>query len=155
MSRSISYLLRLTVIISPLLGSGILFTHDKISFPICHSEPFPCPADGRRIRCRLDCLLFYTTFFTIPVQLSQIPPFLGGIFVFEINWTYYTKQLCYNHTIEKLFHGVQGGVLFFDEAGSLVQIYEHDSFTKEAVDALVRHMENQPEKSTNSYSWTN
>ena len=47
--------------------------------------------------------------------------------------------------IEKLFREVQGGILFFDEAGSLTQIHEDDSFTKEAVDSFVRHVENHPE----------
>lgn len=46
--------------------------------------------------------------------------------------------------VEKLFDEVRGGVLFIDEAGALVSD-ERDIFAKEAVDALVRHMENSPE----------
>lgn len=46
--------------------------------------------------------------------------------------------------VEKLFREVSGGVLFIDEAGALVSD-GHDSFAKEAVDALVRHMENNPD----------
>lgn len=43
--------------------------------------------------------------------------------------------------IAKLFDEVRGGVLFIDEAGSLVTD-DRDSYTKEAISALVRHMEN-------------
>lgn len=46
--------------------------------------------------------------------------------------------------IDKLFQEVSGGVLFIDEAGSLVTD-DRDSYTKEAISALVRHMENEPD----------
>ena len=46
--------------------------------------------------------------------------------------------------VEKLFSEVRGGVLFIDEAGALLSD-ERDTFAKESIDALVRHMELQPE----------
>lgn len=46
--------------------------------------------------------------------------------------------------VEKLFNEVRGGVLFIDEAGALVSD-GRDTFGKEAIDALVRHMEISPE----------
>ena len=46
--------------------------------------------------------------------------------------------------VEQLFHEVRGGVLFIDEAGALLSD-GRDSFAKESIDALVRHMELQPE----------
>ena len=46
--------------------------------------------------------------------------------------------------IAKLFEEAAGGVLFIDEAGSLLG-GEHDTYANEAVNALVRHMELHPE----------
>lgn len=49
--------------------------------------------------------------------------------------------------IEKVFAKARGGVLFIDEAGALLTAGEDgkDIFAEEAVNALVRHMELQPE----------
>ena len=46
--------------------------------------------------------------------------------------------------IAELFERARGGVLFIDEAGALLG-GEHDIYAAEAVNALVRHMELQPE----------
>ena len=46
--------------------------------------------------------------------------------------------------VAELFEQARGGVLFIDEAGALLD-GEHDSYATEAVNALVRHMELQPE----------
>ena len=46
--------------------------------------------------------------------------------------------------IAELFEQARGGVLFIDEAGALLGV-EHDIYAAEAVNALVRHMELQPE----------
>lgn len=46
--------------------------------------------------------------------------------------------------IARLFEKVRGGVLFIDEAGALIPD-GRDSYAEEAVNALVRHMELQPE----------
>ena len=47
--------------------------------------------------------------------------------------------------VAKLFERAAGGVLFIDEAGSLLDASGQDSYAKEAVAALVRHMELHPE----------
>lgn len=47
--------------------------------------------------------------------------------------------------IAKLFDSARGGVLFIDEAGALIPSDSGDTFTTEAVSALVRHIENEPE----------
>ncbi len=47
--------------------------------------------------------------------------------------------------IAKAFENARGGVLFIDEAGALVPTDDHDTFTLEAMSALVRHIENEPE----------
>lgn len=46
--------------------------------------------------------------------------------------------------ISKLFEKAKGGVIFIDEAGSLVQ-NEQDIYTKEAITTLIRFMENNPD----------
>lgn len=46
--------------------------------------------------------------------------------------------------VEKLFDEVRGGVLFIDEAGALLSD-DRDTFAKECIDAIVRHMELHPE----------
>lgn len=46
--------------------------------------------------------------------------------------------------VEKLFSEVRGGVLFIDEAGALLSD-GRDTFAKECIDAIVRHMELHPE----------
>lgn len=46
--------------------------------------------------------------------------------------------------IAALFEQARGGVIFIDEAGALLGA-EHDIYANEAVNALVRHMELQPE----------
>lgn len=47
--------------------------------------------------------------------------------------------------IARLFRQVQGGVLFIDEAGALLNHDGQDTYATEAVNALVRHMELHPE----------
>lgn len=47
--------------------------------------------------------------------------------------------------IAELFKKARGGVLFIDEAGALLNHSEQDSYAVEAVNALVRHMELEPE----------
>ena len=47
--------------------------------------------------------------------------------------------------IAELFRQARGGVLFIDEAGALLDPDGHDSYAAEAVNALVRHMELEPE----------
>jgi len=47
--------------------------------------------------------------------------------------------------IAELFRQAKGGVLFIDEAGALLDNDGHDSYATEAVNALVRHMELEPE----------
>lgn len=47
--------------------------------------------------------------------------------------------------IAELFRQAKGGVLFIDEAGALLDSDGHDSYAAEAVNALVRHMELEPE----------
>lgn len=47
--------------------------------------------------------------------------------------------------IAELFRKARGGVLFIDEAGALLDRDGHDSYATEAVNALVRHMELEPE----------
>lgn len=47
--------------------------------------------------------------------------------------------------IADLFHRAKGGVLFIDEAGALLNPDGRDSYAAEAVNALVRHMELEPE----------
>lgn len=47
--------------------------------------------------------------------------------------------------IAELFRQAKGGVLFIDEAGALLDPDGHDSYAAEAVNALVRHMELEPE----------
>ena len=47
--------------------------------------------------------------------------------------------------IAELFRKAKGGVLFIDEAGALLDSDGHDSYAAEAVNALVRHMELEPE----------
>lgn len=47
--------------------------------------------------------------------------------------------------IAELFRQAKGGVLFIDEAGALLDSDGHDSYATEAVNALVRHMELEPE----------
>ena len=47
--------------------------------------------------------------------------------------------------IAELFRQAKGGVLFIDEAGALLDGDGHDSYAVEAVNALVRHMELEPE----------
>lgn len=47
--------------------------------------------------------------------------------------------------IADLFKQAKGGVLFIDEAGALLDNDGHDSYSTEAVNALVRHMELEPE----------
>ena len=47
--------------------------------------------------------------------------------------------------IAKLFQKARGGVLFIDEAGALLTTDGRDSYATEAVNALVRHMELEPE----------
>ena len=47
--------------------------------------------------------------------------------------------------IADLFEQAKGGVLFIDEAGALLSEDGHDSYANEAVNALVRHMEMEPE----------
>jgi len=47
--------------------------------------------------------------------------------------------------IAELFRQAKGGVLFIDEAGALLDPDGHDSYATEAVNALVRHMELEPE----------
>lgn len=48
--------------------------------------------------------------------------------------------------VAKLFHEARGGVLFIDEAGSLLSgTRDQDIYAVEAVNALVRHMELSPE----------
>lgn len=47
--------------------------------------------------------------------------------------------------IAELFRQAKGGVLFIDEAGALLDTDGHDSYATEAVNALVRHMELEPE----------
>jgi AAA+ superfamily predicted ATPase/AcrR family transcriptional regulator len=46
--------------------------------------------------------------------------------------------------IAKLFQKAKGGVIFIDEVGSLVQ-NDMDSYTKEAITALLQYMENNPD----------
>lgn len=46
--------------------------------------------------------------------------------------------------IAKLFDRAKGGVIFIDEAGSLVQ-NNQDIYTKEAITTLIRYMENNPD----------
>ena len=47
--------------------------------------------------------------------------------------------------IARLFESARGGVLFIDEAGALIPADGRDSFAFEAISALVRHIENEPE----------
>lgn len=47
--------------------------------------------------------------------------------------------------IADLFRRARGGVLFIDEAGALLNPDGHDTYATEAVNALVRHMELEPE----------
>ena len=47
--------------------------------------------------------------------------------------------------VAQLFEQAQGGVLFIDEAGALLNHQGNDSYAVEAVNALVRHMELHPE----------
>ena len=47
--------------------------------------------------------------------------------------------------IAELFRQAKGGVLFIDEAGALLDSDGHDAYATEAVNALVRHMELEPE----------
>lgn len=47
--------------------------------------------------------------------------------------------------IAELFRQAKGGVLFIDEAGALLDGNGHDVYATEAVNALVRHMELEPE----------
>ena len=47
--------------------------------------------------------------------------------------------------IAELFRQAKGGVLFIDEAGALLDHDGHDAYATEAVNALVRHMELEPE----------
>ncbi|MDO4530973.1 MAG: AAA family ATPase [Bacillota bacterium] len=47
--------------------------------------------------------------------------------------------------IAKLFQQARGGVLFIDEAGALLNGSHQDIYATEAVNALVRHMELEPE----------
>ena len=47
--------------------------------------------------------------------------------------------------IAELFRQAKGGVLFIDEAGALLDNDGHDAYATEAVNALVRHMELEPE----------
>jgi len=47
--------------------------------------------------------------------------------------------------IAELFEQAKGGVLFIDEAGALLSEDSRDSYATEAVNALVRHMELEPE----------
>jgi len=47
--------------------------------------------------------------------------------------------------IAELFRQARGGVLFIDEAGALLTHDGHDDYAVEAVNALVRHMELEPE----------
>lgn len=47
--------------------------------------------------------------------------------------------------IAELFHQARGGVLFIDEAGALIDKDGQDIYVTEAVNALVRHMELEPE----------
>lgn len=47
--------------------------------------------------------------------------------------------------IANLFAQARGGVLFIDEVGALLDDSGHDSYAAEAVNALVRHMEIEPE----------
>lgn len=47
--------------------------------------------------------------------------------------------------IAELFSQARGGVLFIDEAGALLNSDGNDSYAAEAVNALVRHMELEPE----------
>ena len=47
--------------------------------------------------------------------------------------------------IAELFRQAKGGVLFIDEAGALLDGSGHDSYAGEAINALVRHMELEPE----------
>ena len=50
-----------------------------------------------------------------------------------------------SHMVAKLFRQAKGGVLFIDEAGALLDRTGQDSYAAEAVNALVRHMELEPE----------
>lgn len=50
-----------------------------------------------------------------------------------------------SHMVAKLFRQAKGGVLFVDEAGALLDGSDRDSYAVEAVNALVRHMELEPE----------
>lgn len=50
-----------------------------------------------------------------------------------------------SHMVAKLFQQAKGGVLFIDEAGALLDRTDRDSYAAEAVNALVRHMELEPE----------
>ena len=47
--------------------------------------------------------------------------------------------------ITKLFQQAKGGVLFIDEAGALLNHGHNDTYATESVNALVRHMELEPE----------
>ena len=47
--------------------------------------------------------------------------------------------------IAALFESARGGVLFIDEVGALLDPSGHDSYAAEAINALVRHMELEPE----------
>ena len=50
-----------------------------------------------------------------------------------------------SHMIAELFQQARGGVLFIDEAGALLNKDGQDIYVTEAVNALVRHMELEPE----------
>lgn len=47
--------------------------------------------------------------------------------------------------VAKLFEKARGGVLFLDEIGALNSSFEGDSYAQEAIDALVYHMDRNPE----------
>lgn len=47
--------------------------------------------------------------------------------------------------VRTIFENARGGVLFIDEIGSLVSAANDDKFATEALDMIVRHMENHPE----------
>lgn len=47
--------------------------------------------------------------------------------------------------VSRIFKMARGGVIFIDEIGSLLNGDSIDSYAKEALDAIIRHMENDPE----------
>lgn len=104
---------------------------DKIEF--YHNYGFAgAPGTGKTVMARIVAQIFHENGLSNGVYMEVSKEDLVGGYLGQTNLK-----------ISKLLKRVSGGVLFIDEAGSLVTD-DRDIYAKEAISALVRHMENNP-----------